>query len=200
MGAKFGRTPCLVNFTERNYKKINENNIETLYNNRTSPVEKALMKYCKIILQVPTKTTNLGVYGELGIYPLYIDAVIHLLKYWSFIETKSPNPLVQDALNCSKEMHMKGTHTWYSFAWHLKQAILPYQSNAAPTDYEIITIKRKLKARYTNFWRNSLNNDIRSKVEHGNKLRTFRKFKLDFEHVQHDRVCKKLTMKDCQMN
>ncbi len=168
-------------FGERNYKKIDRTNIETIYNTRNSPMEKALIKYGKMILQVPSKTTNLGVYGELGIYPLYIDAVTHLLKYWNFIENRSPNLLVQDALKCSKELHMKGTKTWYTFALHIKQAMLSNQSNVAPTDYEIISVKRKLKQRYINFWRKNLYNDKGSKSENGNKLRTYRTFKLNFE-------------------
>ena len=46
-------------------------------------------------------TANIAVYGELGIFPLYIDAIARTFNYWNFIENESPNVLLKDALNCN---------------------------------------------------------------------------------------------------
>ena len=37
---------------------------------------------CKYILGVGKKTSNIAMYGELGRYPLYIDMVLAMVKYW----------------------------------------------------------------------------------------------------------------------
>jgi hypothetical protein len=36
----------------------------------------------KYVLGVNKRTTNLAIYGELGRYPLYIDTIISMIKYW----------------------------------------------------------------------------------------------------------------------
>ena len=42
-------------------------------------------KFCKHILAVNRKTTNLAVAGELGRFPLYINACTYLMNFWKHI-------------------------------------------------------------------------------------------------------------------
>jgi hypothetical protein len=47
-----------------------------------NPLEKLNISMGKYVLGVNKRTTNLAIYGELGRYPLYIDTIISMIKYW----------------------------------------------------------------------------------------------------------------------
>jgi len=49
---------------------------------KSKEIERIHLKFCKSILNVRTSTSNVGVYGELGRYPLYIARYIKIMKYW----------------------------------------------------------------------------------------------------------------------
>lgn len=82
-------------FGMRNFKKVEISNIENLYMGQRNDLEKAQIHYGKNILGVNRHTDNL--YGELGFFPLYIDAIERMLNYWHFIEEESDNKLLKDA-------------------------------------------------------------------------------------------------------
>ena len=44
--------------------------------------EKLNIKFCKYIMGVSKTCTNIGIYSELGRYPLYIDMLKQILMYW----------------------------------------------------------------------------------------------------------------------
>ena len=46
-------------------------------------IEKVHIQACKLFLNVPPHTPNDMVYGELGRFPLYIQAAARCLQYWS---------------------------------------------------------------------------------------------------------------------
>ena len=49
---------------------------------KSKEIERVHLKFCKSILKVRTSTSTMGVYGELGRYPLYITRYLRILKYW----------------------------------------------------------------------------------------------------------------------
>jgi hypothetical protein len=63
---------------------VNSNNdshfISNLYSR--NPLDKLNISMGKYVLGVNKRTTNLAIYGELGRYPLYIDTIIFIIKYW----------------------------------------------------------------------------------------------------------------------
>ena len=71
-------------FNNNKNVSVNSNNdshfISNLYSR--NPLEKLNMSMGKYVLVVNEKTTNLAIYGELGRYPLYIDTIISMIKYW----------------------------------------------------------------------------------------------------------------------
>jgi hypothetical protein len=168
-------------FGERNHIKLDTSNLENLYNSRTSPIERILNKFAKMTLGVSTKTDNMGTYGELGIYPLYIDVVDRMLKYWTYIEHESPNELLKDAYQCSINLHNKGVPSWYSFARKLYTSFRRVNNtNQIPNITEIHEIKNNLKKRFRKYWKNRLHDDSKCTSMHGSKLRTYREFKTIF--------------------
>ena len=49
------------------------------------------IKHCKYILVVYRKSTNLAVLSELGRYPIQINVVLSLFKYWHHLNNSSFN-------------------------------------------------------------------------------------------------------------
>ena len=134
-----------------------------------------------MLLGVPKHTDNLAVYGELGVYPLYIDALDRMLKYWHHIETFSENILLLDAYRCMQDLHSRGANTWLRFALTIKNIYSHNNNDTLPPSPPVIKIlKVKLKQHYNKFWETSLMDDMKSKSKHGRKLRTYRKFKCSF--------------------
>ena len=71
-------------------------------NSKSKEIERIHMKFCKAILNVRTNTSNAGVYGELGRYPLYISRYVRILKYW-FKLRNTDNVLLKAMYNISLE-------------------------------------------------------------------------------------------------
>ena len=46
-------------------------------------VEKVLLKFCKLLLNLETSTANCLVYGELGRFPLSVDIKQRMISYWT---------------------------------------------------------------------------------------------------------------------
>jgi hypothetical protein len=45
-------------------------------------IERIHLQFCKSLLSVKSLTCNMGVYGELGRFPLYISRYTRIIKYW----------------------------------------------------------------------------------------------------------------------
>ena len=177
-------------FGEKNHTKITIDNLENLYSTRTSPIENALIKYMKILLHLPSRSSNLAPYGELGVYPLYIDCAIRTLKYWSVIENKSSNILLKEALDCDKHLHQNGVHTWYSHILAIyKSSGMNHNVNHAPSPSDIKLIKKNLKTRYSNYWMKNINEES-AKPNNKKKLRTYKLFKTQFKEERYLNVIK----------
>ena len=55
---------------------------ETWEFSKSKEIERIHLKFCKRILNVISSTSNAGVNGELGRYPLYITHYIRIIRYW----------------------------------------------------------------------------------------------------------------------
>ena len=153
---------------DRYFKKLCENLV----------VEKAHISFCKFILGVPRRATNIAVMGELGRYPLFLEILLNMFKY-SIRLYKTEDVLLQQAFSLSKslnETHKK--KSWYSDIHSLFQY---FDIN----EQYMLTLKTKLKTyllkklhiKYNSIWHAELCNDDRGNKLYGNKLRTFRLFK-----------------------
>ena len=52
---------------------------------KADPIERFYLSFLKSVLRVKSSTTNIYVYGELGVMPLFIERQVRVLKYWSKI-------------------------------------------------------------------------------------------------------------------
>ena len=139
-------------------------------------IEKSHIKFCKYILQVSKRATNIAVMGELGRYPLYLEVLLNMVKYW-FRLSEQTDSLIKEAFEESKNMFNKNKDCWYgsikSIFEYLEinpQSILNLKT--CPNTY----LMKKLKVKYEKIWGDLLKDDKLHK-HHGNKLRTYRLFK-----------------------
>ena len=106
------------------------------------------MKYSRLLLGVPKHTDNSALYGELGNYPLYIDAIDRMLQYWHFIENNCENVLLLDAYACVQDLHKKGCNTWLAFANSINNFMNIANKGKAKSLTEVRALKATLKRSY----------------------------------------------------
>ena len=63
-----------------NTQNLDRKTIEEVYsddNKSQNPGEKVSLHYARFVLGVHKKTASLAIRGELGLYPVYIDMIVH---------------------------------------------------------------------------------------------------------------------------
>ena len=75
--------------------------------------EKLNIKFCKFVLGVNKRTTNMGVVSELGRFPLFTSLITALFLYWHRLENK-PSNIMRCAYEECKNLHNNKIHSWYS--------------------------------------------------------------------------------------
>ena len=79
---------------------------------------------CKYVLGVGKKTTKIAVYGELGRYPLYIDTVLAIVKYWLRLSKESEtDQLLKDALQDNYVMFQKKRDCWLNCVYMILKSV-----------------------------------------------------------------------------
>ena len=73
-------------------------------------MEKLHLKFCKRVLGVHSKSTNIAVFGKLGRTPLIFQTAKLVIKYWFRIKSPSfSNTLVGEAAKACMELKLKPT-------------------------------------------------------------------------------------------
>lgn len=76
--------------------------------------EKIHLKFCKFILGVHKRTTNIAVLSELGRFPLYFNIIKCMLLYWYRLENLGKEfPLLKEAYNETKLLYLSKKPSWY---------------------------------------------------------------------------------------
>ena len=160
--------------------KVNHPIISNFYD-RDDPREKVCTKFCKSILGVHQKTSDLRVLGELGKYPMLIDQVIHRIKYFYHLEFNEDNALLQVFYENLK--HGVKYNNIVTFAEHIhKLCKVNFAHSPRAVDKTVFRIRKYLQQEFRSYWLQSINSPFsRSNRSCGNKLRTYKKFKNTFE-------------------
>ncbi len=128
--------------------------------------EKLVLSFSRFVLGVHKKCTNAAVRGELGIYPIFIDSCVSMIKYFNRISLMPNGSLLQEALQSNIAVHAQGYSCWYSSVSYLNDI-----SNA--NNINFTCLKDILKAIYRRLW----SNDLQS----SDKLSFYRSFKNQFQ-------------------
>jgi len=85
------------------------------------------MKFCISVLGVKQTTSTTAIYGELGRFPLYINTLTAIVKYWLKI-TKAENIILQTLFKSMIEYDENGMKHWVT---NIKQMLNEYGFNYA---------------------------------------------------------------------
>jgi len=139
-----------------------------------SPFEQIHNKACKNILGVRSNGSGKAVKSELGRFPLIIFISQLTVNFCKRI-CKYPDRLSYDALISEIDLNSNGKKSWVTF-W---KKLTP---DSTPTMHHgVSNITTTLKEKYTAKFFSSIRSEHGTSKLSGNKLRTFAKFKLDYE-------------------
>ena len=139
-------------------------------------IERIHLKFCKILLKVKSSTCNVGVYGELGRYPLYINRYSRIIKFWCHV-LQSNNILILKLYNSLVASCNNGKTNWakgvktlldnygFSYVWHN-----PFSVNLNTFH---LHFKHKVIDVFKQTWYNDVNNS--------RSLILYKSFKQSFE-------------------
>ena len=98
---------------EAESKKGKTRSLETMFDDLH--IEKLNVKFCKYLLGVNKKASNLAVSGELGRYPLLIDVALSMVKYWVRLnntKNKITDNLILESIKENKAMADQNQPYW----------------------------------------------------------------------------------------
>ena len=105
----------------RNYFKIFDVKIQPIllhasetWSYRLEHIKKVHLLVCKRFLDVPTKTPNKMVYGELGRYPLYVNSFVACIRYQFQLLQMERTRLPRKAYTMLLELDQSGENCWVS--------------------------------------------------------------------------------------
>jgi hypothetical protein len=84
--------------------------------------ENVHIKFGKFSLGVGKRTTNIAVLGELGRYPLLLEVILNIFRYFEYL-LKSEDVLLSEALKVSKSLKSLNINSWYGSIESLMQYI-----------------------------------------------------------------------------
>lgn len=139
--------------------------------------EKLNIKFCKYLMGVSKKSTNIAVISELGRFPLFIDLIVSLLLFWHRAENASESSLLSNALKESTILHDKGISSWFSTIHGFSTKLnidLNYCKTLKVSNFKF-QIKKVLKSCFLSYWYT-----IRDSYKNVGKLSTYFEIKRNF--------------------
>ena len=135
--------------------------------------EKLHMKFLKFSLGVNKKSTNVAVMGELGRYPLYINILLTVAKYYQRLTVAKSDELISSAFQESHKLYKNKKSSWVSSVYFLLHQI-GIDTNVINNDDLIQILKNKLVHRYKKRWTDVILDSANNRT---GKLRTYALFK-----------------------
>ena len=140
-------------------------------------IERVHLLACKRYLGVPVCTPNRMVYGELGRYPLFVDAYVRCLKYWFRLLQMDPSRLPNQAYRMLLNVDANENDCWatnvrdilcktgFHFVW--------LQQGVGNVNAFILMFKQRIVDMFCQEWSAALGNS--------NRYDTYTSFKRLFE-------------------
>nr|XP_006817258.1 PREDICTED: RNA-directed DNA polymerase from mobile element jockey-like [Saccoglossus kowalevskii] len=149
-----------------NVEITSEKFIQKLFDDKTC-FEQLHIKFCKTILGVHKKSSNIATRAELGSYPIIIDICRQMIRYHDRIVKDECNVLVHSAYN--NESKSTG-NTWTNFVRKLQE-----NTKTNEIGHDADSFENKLKQKFIkDLWSPTLHK------KENNKLRTYNNFKSEY--------------------
>ena len=151
----------------------------TAYLKADDPMEKLHLRFCRRILQVHSKTVNMGIYGELGRVPIFIDQAIHAMKYVYHLMLSNENKILKSFFSNVEELK---TGKALKFAEALHRIIgISNPSNAKHAERNVSLIRKYLFREFQAYWRQMINTPYAKSKKGNNKLRNYKSTKVPLD-------------------
>lgn len=141
--------------------------------------DKLQIKNAKFILGVSKKASNMAVLGELGLFPLAISAIKLTIGFWDHLIKLDENSIAKRAYEGNLLLKNSFCDLLKCLMSKLGFSHIWENQGTFSINRLISSINKKLEEQYIQFWKLSLFDD--SSNPNGNKLRLYRKLKLDYK-------------------
>ena len=168
-----------ASFSSHQLNSISKNPDALLRYSLESPVNRPKLKFCKQILGLKRNSSSLAVYGELGIIPTALFAIIRTIKFWHRVSQLNDALLVKKAFTESKSIPSNISNWFSSVKWALEAIGLSTLWNNASSlrpDQVNKVVKDKVFKIFQSFWKSELTSAHQGSLRHS-KLRTYKTFK-----------------------
>ena len=157
------------------------------YLNADYPLEKLHLKFCRRILQVHSKTVNLGVYGDLGRVPIFLDQAVHAMQYFYHLILSDDNRILKSFF---RNVERLGDNKFMKFAQAMHNIVgISIPSNAKHASRNISRIKKHLYKEFQVYWWEMTNTNFAKSKNGNNKLRSYREYKNIFKREKYIQLC-----------
>ena len=167
----------LAHLTHRQIKSLEENKKSLLSCLSNTYLNRTHQKFLKFILGVKRNCSNMATLGELGEYPLILNAWVSLLSFWHRSTQMGNETFVKKASIFLAE-NGPGQSEWLATVEYLLKElnITTYFHNpdTVTTDRFKQICKQLLKEKFKQYWWTVIN-------DQGSKLRFYKTFKISFE-------------------
>ena len=145
--------------------------------------EKVSLRFAKTILGVPPKTTNAGVRGELGLFPILVVQSSYLVRYWKRLLHMPQESLVYQALDECRTLRDGGNKNWLDGVYNC----INLYSDKFNVDINMDDPGNNLDVLISNFYKQWYSETWLSDINRteDNKLRFYNKFKKTFQMEQY---------------
>ena len=153
---------------------------ETWGFSKSKEIERIHLKFCKRILNVKSSTSNAGVYGELGRYPVYITRYIRIIRYWCNL-LRTNNIILSTVYNDMLRDCELGLDNWVS---KVKSMLFEYGFGNIwqnPQNINVNAFCNQFKQRLIDCFTQKWNNDI----DTNQVLTTYKHFKTVFTYEKY---------------
>ena len=163
----------------------NAKHMDHWFENRSveTKFEKLHMHFCKYILNVNSKTTNMALYGETGRYPLNINVWKHIIKYLVHLQSSDDGNLIKYAYEeASQYKSDKNT-----YLGRINEVLYEFDGEIENPNW--FAVVDKMRHQFEKKWRTTLDKNEENGFQ-GNKLRFYRVCKDNFGYEQYLSVVK----------
>jgi hypothetical protein len=150
-------------------------------------IEKVHLYACKLFVNLPAKTPNDMIYGELGRYPLAIDSAARCIQYWFRVLKQDDTRYSKMAYLCLLSMHERGKINWVT---HIKSLLcecgfgLVWLFGGVADEKQFLRdLKERLKGNFGQRWFTHLQESSRFELYQSFKDSIGRELYLDKIHV-----------------
>ena len=144
---------------------------------KSKELERIHLKFCKLILKVKTSTSNAGIYGELGRYPLYLFRFVRIIRYWC--KLMHTNNIVMSAVyKAAVDDILKGLNNWAGNEKSLLEEFGFAHVWLNPHCVNLQTFPNVFKQRLMDCFMQKWHNDL----QNNRVLILYKHFKIDFSY------------------